>query len=404
MTSFRRWYRSLAIGLIFVSLLSSCGQRATREVVDGFKGKAKSKPFLAAERFLSSQGYVVETSTGYPEINYGWSTLIVPASSLISTGQVYELEMWIENGGHLICFLDGASRLQDDFHDRTVAEAPVYDDWAGFNQLADHIEIELAVPDLTPVYPDVSVDEANKSELENASRGAQLITVEMDMDKFEVAQWASLNVFSENSLTSGEYGETSSQDLFLSKHYGDGRITVLADARPFRNRFIKYHDHAAFLQNLIELSPYAEDGSVMISLGVDTSLWELLMKYLWMPLLGMVVVVIFWLWKNLASFGPVEDLDDSYVLEYTGQLQRFGRFLWRRKEYDALLQPLRNEFWRKSKLNAKDENLDDELVRLADSLGLQISAVRNALFQTKIRDASVMHTLISNLQNLINRI
>ena len=101
----RPFHYWLLLPLFF--LLSGCGEyeEKTREV--GYKGLAKIDRFLAAQRFATGMGKEAFSYAGAPTLPPpAGASLILPAVSLQSEGQLSDIADWALAGGNLIVYLD----------------------------------------------------------------------------------------------------------------------------------------------------------------------------------------------------------------------------------------------------------------------------------------------------------
>ena len=98
-----------------------------------------------------------------------------------------------------------------------------------------------------------------------------------------------------------DFGEGEETYFHMSDFYGDGLVTILADASPLRNRYIGYSNHADFLEMLVGKSNRRR---VVFSSGAGDSLFSLIWRYFKLAVISLAVVIVFWLWKSLPRFGP----------------------------------------------------------------------------------------------------
>ena len=199
------------------------------------------------------------------------SVWIVPASVLSNESYTRQMERWIEEGGHLVLLIEYAESEINDWKNYTPDFDP---DRAllGFLSRAG-IKLETSVARGEPV---------------KATR------IRFQGKRFDVA------AESRAAVSAGE----KKPGVFVSVGKGDGRLSVLTDARIFRNRWIGDKQHAALLEALIDASP--NEGDVAFMRGSGLSLWGMLAQHLWPVLLGLAVLTLLWLWKNLTRFGPIE--------------------------------------------------------------------------------------------------
>jgi hypothetical protein len=185
--------------------------------------------------------------------------------------------------------------------------------------------------------------------------------------------------------------------------HGDGLLTVVADARMFRNRWIGDREHAELLLALLEGSPYA--GGVVFVRSAVASLGELLRERLWQVLVGLAAVLVLWLWKNMRRFGALEPATPPQVLRgYDHHLEALGGFAWRLDRARSLLAPLRERIVENGqRLTARaGVSTPDFFELLAARSGLPRERVLRALAEPEPADAGVLVQTSADLQKLLH--
>ncbi|MCU0795424.1 MAG: DUF4350 domain-containing protein [Akkermansiaceae bacterium] len=344
-------------------LLSSCKKvESTREV--GHKGMARINPYLAAQRFLGDQGYEVQDALRWPDFDEKSPSMVVlPLSVLNAEGFVDDLAEWVQWGGHAVILLDHAESGVDDWDSL---------DGLGWGEEEEALpgegwlqEIGLQVEDAV----DESTDE-----------------VEVEGGKFEV--WM------ESARRVGD-GFIDSRELQY------GRVTVVADARPFRNRWIGDYDHASLLRSLAELSP--DDGPVIFLRFASVSFWTLLWERAWPAVIGLLVVVFLWLWKNLPRFGPLDSKESTNLLRAAGHhLEALGGFHWQLDRARALLHPLRESLMeRAQRMAIASGQADADLFELlGERSGIGRERAQRAMLQEAPKDSASFTRLTADLQSI----
>ena len=89
------------IGLLILGLvlLTSCSDTEDREQFIGYDGRARKNPYLAAERYLESDGHVVISSTGVLKFDEDEGVVFSPATSVRSVGDAERVIDWVYEGG-----------------------------------------------------------------------------------------------------------------------------------------------------------------------------------------------------------------------------------------------------------------------------------------------------------------
>ena len=360
--------KSLLFLTIALFALSGCDyEEVEREI--GYKGRARVNPWLAAERFTSAMDWEVESVISWTAPDWDDAVWMMPAATLSNESFTRMSERWVRKGGHLILLVDYADAEKNDWLDRLTP--PVLEP-ALFTML-QRAGIELRKG-------------------ETSSKPVNTEMIRLGGRDFEVEASAASSVV----VAGGVPG------VFASVKSGDGRISVLTDARIFRNRWIGEHDHADLFHALIEESGYV--GTVGFMRGSGLSLWSLLREYLWPVLLAMALWLALWLWKSLTRFGPIErETSPAESRGFEHHLEALGNFQWRLDRGASLLVPLREqivELGQRTSIRAGCRD-DDFFQFLADRAGLPRERVFRALSEKAPADAAILTRTTADLQQLL---
>lgn len=356
----------LSMFLILALLgLSGCNTKY-EEVETGYKGPARTNPWLAAERFLTAYGRPVEVLSSWREPAPEDSTWIIPSELISNKFFAKQVDQWMSNGGHLICLIE-----YSDFRD----------DW---NLRGSNVELE-------PTFE--SFLEDHDFEIEKSASGeVETKLIRYRGKPFDVEMKSAWQASSRSGSLQG----------MPTAKVGDGRLTLVTDARPFRNRWIGDKQHAALLKSLVDSTD--SFGTVVFVRGATLSLWSLLMERAWAISLGLCLVIVIWLWKNLRRFGPLEAADaPSPLRAYDHHLEALGDFQWRLDRGASLLAPLRGEILEQShRLMARSGKLDSDIFALlGERVGIPRERVARAMSEPAPADASVFTRTVSDLQQIL---
>jgi hypothetical protein len=358
----------LILGLLVVAVCG-CGSEFV-EVETGYKGRARVNPWLAAERFAWRYGFEVESLAAWRAPEVGDAVWFVPASILNNESFIRRVEQWAGAGGHLVVLLEHAAAESNEWQnfepDLPLANA--------LGAMLQRFGIEL------------------RKDPSDTSEEPGVAQVRFENEEFKVAARSNGAV----ALEGGEPG------AFASVRVGEGRVSVLTDARPLRNRWIVDQDHPRFLLALLDASE--REGSVVFVRGCGLSFWGMLRRHLWPVLCGLAVLVALWLWKNLTRFGPLEAaVLPSVIRGYDHHLEALGNFHWRLDRAAALLAPLREQILeRAQKIGLRSGRLDDELMQLfVARSGLPQERVSRALAAPVTADAVRATRTVADLQALL---
>ena len=351
-------------------ILAGCGGYTTTKRETGYKGKAKVDAYLAATRFLERFGYAVESKPGWPDLEQDVSMLFVPAEVISTEAYIREVDQWVAGGGHLLCLVEWGESYRDE-----------WSPFAGFRSGE-----EGAVP------------EALHGWLEDA--GVELSSAAAS-DKFSEDKLNYHNKTYEIFAESHARLKADGKDrIFDQVRYGDGLITVMTDARPFRNRHIGEHDHAELLLDLVNASPYR--GKVVIVRDAAISLWSLVWHHGSAVVIGILAVTLFWLWKNMPRFGPLRREESrTTARDYDHHLEALGDFQWRLDKGAAMLRPLRDSILERAQRMAASGHRDGDLFEwVAQRAGITRDRAERAMTHERPPDPASFARLIADLQKI----
>jgi hypothetical protein len=340
------------------------------EYETGYKGEARRNPWLAAERMMAQYGYDVESLTGWRAPEDDEAVWFIPATVLTNESFVRRVERWVRAGGHLVVLLEKAGIETSD--------------WRTFGP---DVEVEPAV---------VRMLERAGIALEHGKSAASVVTskqeIPFDGDKFKVSAGAGKTV----AINGGKPG------VFASVPVGRGRLSAVADARIFRNRWIADQEHAELLLALVAAAD--GEGAVVFIRGASLSFWGLLQRHLWAVLIGLAAMLVLWLWKNLSRFGPLEAASGPAVTRgYDHHLEALGNFHWQLDRAAALLGPLREQLSERGQRGCgrSGGTADDLNQWLAERSGLPVARVVRALDAAAPADGLALTRLVADLQILL---
>lgn len=392
---------SAAVLLFVVPFIAGCsGHWEEEEKTLGYKGKARTDPFLAAEMLLKENGHKAErtpTLGKLPDANQG--IVFTSTEAGVPEGRAKQLLSWVARGGHLVYCIAGSMP---------------YNDWSGgsdffinfgSDERPDPILTKLGVK-LNDHRPKIDLKgkkkvtttktkkrgpkdkdsgkTKNDKEKEAARLGDTVATKDLKWNGQTYAMELSdkITFTPGHALRSGEWATTGDEESsILSLPHGAGRITLLNHARPLRNKHLGDHDHAAWLVALAGENRH-EIKDVRFVVGMTASFWTLLWQRAWMPLVALAFFIAVWLWKNARRFGPIMPLELSETKHFTDHVSALGQFFFRLRRGDVLLKSAADAV--RSRFRQRFPQLtgggDEAIIpRLSEQSGLSHERVQAAL-------------------------
>jgi len=295
------------------------------------------------------------------------SLVVLPASALASEGQLLQLEEWVAGGGHAVILFQRAESHWNDWNDnfgRSIEPPEAVDEWLAA------MGIEWRERDFEELLVEGLV---------------------WDGERFEVSI--------EPRYEFGLGGEEA--EVLESREVGVGRLTLMVAAKPFRSRYIDEYDHAALLVAMARVGHGG--GGVAFVRGVGLSFWGLLWSHGWPVLVALIGGIVFWLWRSLPRFGPLDSVEAGGTLRaYDHHLEALGDFHWRLDRAQGLLAPLRAGLIERAQhLAMSTGRADADLFELvAGRSELSRERVERALTIERPRDPAAFTRLAADLQTI----
>ena len=123
-----------------------------------------------------------------------------------------------------------------------------------------------------------------------------------------------------------------------------------------------------------------------------------------MPLTGLGIFVVCWLWRSIPRFGPLLPDPAPVSRDFTGHLAQAGAFLWSRAGADSLVTPIRQSILHRLSRHrggaVLPERGGEQLDALVRATGLSAERVQHALSGAIPRNRRRFVELISTLQKI----
>lgn len=415
----RRFAVIQAALLGFSLLLCGCkGRWEDYEKIIGYRGKARTNPFLASERLLEELGHEVKDVKTLVSLPPHDSVIFLSGEGVLPEGRARQLLRWSFSGGHLVYCLGGTRPYNDfEFSFGTFLSALFQEEQedAILDQLgvkakkrfpteeAEDLvkgavkkaeesakkkddgketppgtetkpEAKEKAKEEQPKKADESDEEKDEEEEKDDSWLESVHEVRWNGDSYQVSLGGRQHLILERDLRRGEFSAGDKKEsLALHLQHGMGHVTVLAHARPFRNRWIGERDHARWLSALVG---DGREREVLWVAAATNSFFGLLWQHGWMVVVTLAACLVFWLWRQMPRFGPLAEVELDPTRRFASHVGALGEFFWRMRRGEVLVASAREAAW--TLIRDRHRSLDDGSRKINDVLAETI-ATRSGL-------------------------
>ncbi len=376
-------------GLLLMVLAGCRGEGKFEDRPLGYTGEARRDPFLALGKLLESwDGYKHEyvPTLDLSEEDYG--TVIVRRETLDDAVQVEAVREMLRNETHVIVLMSGGEVYINDwtktYWGTSVSEVSEFED-TPLAELFAEAGFDVQVGGYASRSSDVRKIRFHGQEFE------------VDMpDAWELGYLA--NDGDVELIDAGQDGESALP--LVSAAFEMGRLTVLESAKPFRNRFIAEHDHAALYHALWDASDYY--GTAVVK-GSGISFFALVWERAWMVVIAVGAWLVLWLWFMLKRrAAPIEPLPPA-LTSYRERIENTASFIWERGAADSLVASIKRSVvdrWRMTTGESIEYPMMPEPVSVAERLGgvITVDKISQAFSFSNFEDAQGLQQSIEVLQ------
>lgn len=381
--------RSLMALAALLALCACDGHWEEVEKTTGYKGKARVNPFLAAERLLDALGHNAHASKSLGKMPAHDAVIFISGEGGLTEGRAKQLLRWTFSGGHLIYCLSG-TRPYNDFETQfgSYISALLLEEEKDpvLGQLGVGVQKRIPVDaakdmlekfhgeeDPAEEQDETGPDEGKKKPEKKDEGAFKWLKSEEDVTwngkTYHLDLGGFQNMILKRKLRPGEFSAGSkNESLALHLQHGMGSVTLLAHARPFRNRWIGEDDHARWLAALVGEHGSREVLFVSTSTG---SFFGLLWQHGWLALVTLALCVGFWLWQQMPRFGPLADVELDSTRHFASHIGALGEFFWRMRRVTLLVNAARDAVW--ERVRERHRALDDGSRQMNDQLAEEIA-------------------------------
>ncbi len=288
---------------------------------------AERDPLLAANKFLSAEGFSVQSHTVLDSGLIGQldaGVLLIAEGHSVSSYDDYDrLLQWVEQGGVLITLAEWNPGEDDERVTPMLGDD--FDTWQEY--LADEDEHDKNAE----LHDDADPDEAEKKvdEIKEAVKERIELPCEISLPVHDHV----LKVAKTSSglIVGDEAGESYWPDDVCRQQrvyeYGNGFVVFLSHM-PFDNHSMRLFDHAEWLLTLANLQ--TQNKKIALVQHFDMPPWYVwLWRHFSLVLIVIAVGIVLLVWRHLPRFGP---LQPAFAIERRALLEHIdasARWLWR---------------------------------------------------------------------------
>jgi hypothetical protein len=366
----------LALGGLLLAWMSRHSfQRVPETVNVGYKGEALENQTLLLQKWLEADGRKVLRKGGEllaAELPEQGVLILLRVSQPITTRETETLLAWVRRGGHLV----------------TDGTAAPFNDERGLQTLHRALGVKI----LNQKEKDLNLF---STETKHQARD----TFHTGETPYRVRRSARWRLVADKP-DDWDYRMGHEQlDVLLTRPEGDGRLTLTPDLSFLYHWSLTQEDHAAYFQRLLRFHP-APGPIVVWSKPVELSLFRWLWDHARLPVIGLLVLVLAWIWKGWPRFGPLRPDPQPQRRSLLEHLAASARLMWRGGGGEHLLARTRAALeHRAQRLNPAYGALDlgAKAEWLAEATGGSADAIASALDDRPGRPA---HTLVQDLLTL----
>lgn len=290
-------------GVLFASWFFTYHEKVIKTEYVGYSGEARVNDFLAAEMLIRELGLEADSRSELVPTKWlpdQYDTLIVHASEPLSFGAEFDmLAAWVLNGGHLVLLPP----------QRDTEFADILLDYFGFT--------------LEPIEMDDSEDDDDADEAASEDEEETYDYI-IDLDSTLV------RILPHDDTTTSATLSADDGIVAARREWGDGYVTVVANAWYFSNYNLDEYDHARLLMDIV--AGYVEEGKTWFIYSTSfPSLWALIWRNGPFVVLGFGASLLLWLWSRAPKFGPSVAPDSLARRSILEHVRAAGNFAWRNR-------------------------------------------------------------------------
>jgi len=366
------------LGLIALSALA-WGFYASIEFYDKaahtkWSKQALYNPYLAAEQFLQKSAIDVIEADSLIKINSlkNVSTMLITnANQIGNPRQLKAVLDWLEGGGSLIVtansfstsddlllhkFEVGVSSPEPNDDEENIPKKSVSDSLREYNE---KIEEGMSAEEIAQEISDTAKSEASLTEIDF---GGEIGLLKIAFNPARILTHPYINDGNAETETKPFSWSSSINGVHLMQfNVGEGLLTIISDPSIWQSQKIDQHDHAYLLWVLS-----STNGTFAFLRSTNReSIWSLISTSAIELVIALSVFILLWLWYMGHRFGRIIPLYSTQQRALSEHFSATASYLWHHKATEHLLQPLRQQVFRRAHIAIPEFSRSDEQQRLS---------------------------------------
>lgn len=367
--------------------------------------EARRNPYLAAQQFLQRSGVEVTEADSLIHLNNleTVSTVFIShAGQIVNPRQLDAVIAWLQDGGSLIVTADSIA-TEDDL---LLQEFEVDVDWVDYEyEEHDDEEEEPSMSESLREYNEKIDSGMTPEQIAAEAEGENILTrIEFsdDIGTLEIL-FDPDRVLSHPYIDGDDDREVSDKDPFswsssengihlMQFNVGEGLLTIVSDSSIWRSSFIDQFDHAYLLWILS-----STDGDFAILRTTEReSLWDSFVNNAYELLIALSLFIAFWVWYTAQRFGRITPIEIGERRALSEHFSATANYLWHRKAAAFLLQPLRDQIFRRAHFAIPAfaaSDLETRLTLIAEHCNIDRHTIVQSLQASDFNETSFVRTV-----------
>ena len=365
--------------------------------------EARRNPYLAAQQFLQRSEVKVIDADSLIELESleTVSTLFIgQANQIVNPRQLDAVLAWLESGGSLIVTAD--SLTNDD--DLLLKEFEVEVSWPEY-ETDDIEEDEQSVSESLREYNEkidagmtpeqIEAEKRDDDILTRIEFGDDIGTLEIYFDPYRVLSHPYIEGYEDyDEADKIPFSWSSSEEgiHLMQFNVGEGLLTIVSDSSIWQSSSIDQFDHAYLLWILS--STYG-DFAILRTTHRET-LWDSFVKNAYELLIALALFIAGWIWYTANRFGRIIPLETGERRALSEHFSATANYLWHRKAGKYLLQPLREQIYRRAQFAIPDfatADVETRLTLIAEHSNIDRPTIVQILQADDLNEASFVRTV-----------